>query len=202
MKKLLLTSAGFTNTKVGDVFVSMLNKPVTETKILFIPTASRTEGEMKYVQESEDELVTVGILKNNIVWLDIDDVSTVEPFDQYDVIYVCGGNTFYLSKKLAETGMDKKIIEMVNNGVVYVGASAGSVIAGPNISISLSGDANDVALENMKGLELTDKVIFPHFQHEEQGIVDDFKNKLPYEIIPLTDMQAILEIDGRSSLIE
>ena len=39
MKKLLLTSAGFENPKIGEEFLKSVNKPVSEIKIIFVPTA-------------------------------------------------------------------------------------------------------------------------------------------------------------------
>src|SRR5947207_2157169 len=133
MKKLLLTSDAFTNHRIGEEFLNLLNKKPGDTKVLFIPTASEYKlengEEMFYVKESEKELIDLGILKENIFWLDVKNVEAAGDLSVYDVIYVCGGNTFYLLHKLKEIGFDKKIIELVESGKVYVGVSAGSVIA-------------------------------------------------------------------------
>lgn len=202
MKKLLLTSTGFVNPKIGERFLSLLIKKPSETRVLFIPTASRTEDEVKYVRESEDELIQAGISKESIIWLDINNVSAAGNINRFDVIYVCGGNTFFLMQKLRETGLDKKIIELVRKGVVYVGASAGSVIAGPDISIAAPFDKNDIGLKDTTGLHLTDKVTSPHYKDEEKNIIDEFKKKLPYPVIPLTDNQALEETDDYSTIVE
>lgn len=201
MKKLLLTSDGFSNKKISDRFFELVDKKPSEIKVLFIPTASRYEDELKYVKLSENELVSLGIIKENVTWLDIEDVEKAGELKNYDVVYVCGGNTFFLMKKLIDTGLDKKIIEMIDAGKVYVGVSAGSVIAGPDISIAGPFDENDVGLQSMAGLGLTEKIVSPHYQRKEKQIIEDFKSKLPYEIVPLCDGQAYLEADGVISII-
>lgn len=202
MKKLLLTSDGFANKKIADKFLELVDKKPSDIKMLFIPTASRYEDELKYVKLSENQLVSLGIIKENIMWLDIDKIADAGELEGYDVIYVCGGNTFYLMKKLVDTGLDKKIIEIVNAGKVYVGVSAGSVIAGPDISIAGPFDENDIGLQSMAGLSLTEKIISPHYQRKEKSIIEDFKNKLSYEIVPLCDGQAYLDVDGTVSIVE
>lgn len=203
MKKLLLTSAGFTNPKVGEVFVGLLDKPVDQINILFVPTASRTEPELLYVKKSEEELMRVGVAAGHISWLDIDNLPSDTSLNNFHVVYVCGGNTFYLMHKLNESGFGRKIKEMVNGGKIYVGASAGSVVAGPDVSIAGPGDKNDIGLKDMAGLGLTDVVTSPHYNEmEEAGQVEKFRAELPHKIIPLTDAQA-LEIVGDSiKLIE
>lgn len=201
--KLLLTSTGFTNPKIGDVFVDLLDKDPNQIRVLFIPTASRTEQEMFYVRESESELIERGILKENILWFDVANFTEEDVKKDFDVVYVCGGNTFFLMAKLKESGLDKKIVELVNNGAIYVGASAGSVAAGPDISIAGPFDENDIGLKDMAGLCLMDIVTSPHYNEtKEKIIIEEFEGKLPYKIVPLTDSQALLVKDDKTEVIE
>lgn len=199
MKKLLLTSNGLENPKVGEAFVRLLTKPPAETTVLFVPTASRTESEMKYVRKSQDELVAVGVHRENIVWLNANCV--VPAGRTFDVVYVCGGNTLYLLKRVRETGFDTKIVELVEAGAVYVGASAGSILAGPDISIAAPFDENDVGITDMRGLGLTDAIVSPHFQNEEEQAVADMEQRLGHPVIRLPDNQALLIEDDKREII-
>jgi len=52
-----------------------------------------------------------------------------------DVIWLGGGNTYYLRWILKETGADDIIINLVQQGKVYAGWSAGAMVAGPNTSM-------------------------------------------------------------------
>lgn len=53
--------------------------------------------------------------------------------DEYDVIYMSGGNTAYLLDQLQKTNSLTLIKEKVGQGKPYIGTSAGSIIAGPRI---------------------------------------------------------------------
>jgi dipeptidase E len=50
-----------------------------------------------------------------------------------DYVFAEGGNTFFLLQELNRTGADKMIIEHINKGKLYIGASAGSMILSADI---------------------------------------------------------------------
>jgi dipeptidase E len=50
-----------------------------------------------------------------------------------DVIWLGGGNTFYLRWILKDTGADNIIQDLVEKGKIYAGWSAGAVVAGPTL---------------------------------------------------------------------
>jgi len=194
--KLLLTSAGFLNKEVSDTFLSLFNKPAGQIHIIFIPTASRTEHELKYVAESRQELVDLGI--TNITTLNLDRKVTVEEINNADAIYVCGGNTFYLLQKIRESGLDQLLPHF---GGLYVGVSAGSIVVGPNIEVSGPWDENDVNLSDTTDMKIVDFAVVPHCQRKDQTIVEDLKNRADYEIMELTDNQAVLVEDDERKII-
>ncbi len=205
MTKLLLTSTGLANQNIKNQFLQIIDKPVSQVKIIFVPTASRSEEELKYVDESKKELLDLGIPENNIKTLNLDKPVSFQDVEGFDVIYVCGGNTFYLLKKVRETGFDKVIIEFAKTDKLYLGVSAGSILVNPDISTAGTGlepDENDVGLTDLTGLNLTDVLVSPHYCEEEKLIIDEFKKKSQYKVIPLTDNQALLIIDGETKIIE
>jgi peptidase E len=69
--KLLLTSAGFMNTKIAQAFAGLLSKPMEQCSIALIPTGARSVEERFYVQESQEELERLGL--GTIVELDASD---------------------------------------------------------------------------------------------------------------------------------
>ena len=202
MTKLLLTSTGLANQNIKNHFLQIIDKPISQVKIIFVPTASRSEEELKYVNDSKKELLDLGIPENNIKTLNLDKPVSFQDVEGFDVIYVCGGNTFYLLKKVRETGFDKVIIEFTKTGKLYFGVSAGSILVCPNIDIASPFDENDVNLTDLTGLNLTDVIVSPHYCEEEKPIIDEFKKKSQYKVIPLTDNQALLIIDGETKIIE
>ncbi|USN45421.1 MAG: Type 1 glutamine amidotransferase-like domain-containing protein [Candidatus Woesearchaeota archaeon] len=202
MTKLLLTSTGLANQNITNQFLQIIDKPISQIKIIFVPTASRSEEELKYVDESKKELLDLGVLENNIKTLNLDKPISFQEVENFDVIYVCGGNTFYLLKKVRETGFDKVIIEFAKTDKLYFGVSAGSILVCPNIDIASPFDENDVNLTDLTGLNLTDVIVSPHYCEEEKPIIDNFKKKSQYEVVPLTDNQALLVLDGETKRVE
>ena len=61
------------------------------------------------------------------------DVVPIEKLDRADAIFVGGGNTFRLLKKLYETKLLDKIRDRAKSGMSYMGSSAGTVITCPTI---------------------------------------------------------------------
>lgn len=188
--KLLLTSAGFLNKEVSNTFLKLLNKLAGQVHVIFIPTASRTKEELKYVAESRQELIGLGI--GDIVTLNLDRQVTADEIKDADVIYVCGGNTFYLLQRIRESGLDKLLPGFQG---LYVGVSAGSIVVGPNIEVAGPWDENDVKLADTRGLGLVDFAVVPHYQRNAEVVVQGLKKRANYEIVELADNQAVL-VDG------
>lgn len=188
--KLLLTSAGLQNKKVSDFFVSILPKAPTECSVLMIAYA-QNKDEKFYVDESKKALVELGINKISFFNLKEDKFSD---FKNYDIVYVCGGNTFAIMNRIKITKMEQYIKELVKKGSLYFGVSAGSIIAGPSIEISgwgSEGDKNEVGLEDLRGFNFTNISIFPHFKENLKIEVEQYRNKVNFLVIELTDSEAV-----------
>ncbi len=202
MRKLLLTSAGFENHRIGETFLELVHTSPSEITVIFIPTASRTKEEMKYVEMARKEIIGLGVKKEHVKTLDLDHDIRYQEVKDYNVIYVCGGNTFYLLQKVRETGFDMIVKQFVDDGKLYVGVSAGSILACPSIEIALPFDENDAEITDFRGLGLVDVVITPHYTAKEKRIIDKWRKKLSYPIITLTDNQALLVVGKEKKIIE
>jgi len=199
--KLLLTSAGFLNKEISDLFLKELGKEPSKSRI-FMVTSARTREEEYYIQESKQELIDLGF--KDIFVFNLDRKILLDEVKNYDAIYVCGGNTFYIMKRFRETGLDKIVIELVNQGKIYIGVSAGSVMAGPDIEIASwgeDGDKNDVNLKDLTGFNFTNITVFPHFEEKNKQEVEEFKKKVNYPVIELTDNQAVFVKLGSYEII-
>jgi len=191
--KLLLTSAGLTTKTIADNFLGLFTKPTSELSVLLVPYAQNAE-EQFYVDQSRNELLNLGIKKVKTFNL------TAEKFEgdlaNYDAVYICGGNTFAILKRLRATKLAEKIALAVKSGdLVYVGVSAGSIIAGPSIAIAgwgSTGDANEVGLTDLCGLELTKIAIYPHFEETQREEVRAFEATVEYPVMTLTNEEALL----------
>jgi dipeptidase E len=101
--------------------------------------------------------------------------------DEYDVIYMCGGNTIYLLQQLQKTGSYDLIIKKVKAGKPYIGTSAGSIVAGPKIPIYLE-DSEGLKLDDDTGFRFTNTIIVPHWgsEHFKEMYLEE-RMKLAYQ---------------------
>ena len=135
--KILLTSAGFETKAISDAFLSFVGKEPKEIKALFIPTAAIFPAAIAVLPACMDDLLNIGILPENIKVFDLHRSMTVEELSAFDAVYFTGGSPQYLLDRINDTGFNMPLNEYVNNGGVYVGVSAGSIVAAGNLPNSL-----------------------------------------------------------------
>jgi dipeptidase E len=117
-----------------------------------------------------------------------------------DVIWLCGGHTYYLRWILKDSGADEMIRELVRQGTVYAGWSAGAGMAGPTLRFfDYFDDPNDAPEAIYEGLGLTNVVVVPHTDlpdfAEGMKLINQQLQEAGYRTVPLTDAEAIM-IDG------
>ncbi|MBL4933219.1 Type 1 glutamine amidotransferase-like domain-containing protein [Clostridium paridis] len=132
MKKIILTSAGFENKKIQDKFLELINKPSNEIMVLFIPTAAINADAIAMLPKCMNDLLDAKIPKENVHVYDLHKEMALEKLMEYDAIYFCGGSTSYLLDRINEIKFNVVLKEYVQKGGVFVGVSAGSMIAVQN----------------------------------------------------------------------
>lgn len=128
--------------------------------------------------------------------------------DEIDALYVASGSTFGLLDALRANNARQAIIDRVRAGLPYIGASAGSIVAGPSIEpASLMDDPADApGLEDYEGLRLIPSVVIPHADGQLppypaeliQRTLEQFG--ADHELIPLRDDQALI-VDAEGSRV-
>jgi len=200
-KTLLLTSGGM---EMRGEIAKLLQKPAYDITVAFITTAAKPEEDTSYLSKDFEAMKEMGF---NVQEVDIEDKNEkelAEIFKLKDIIFVAGGNTFYLLKAMRKCNFKKVLKNFLKKGKVYIGASAGSIVAGRTIKTAgWLGDENRVKLKNFKGLNLVPFDMFVHYQPEHAEII---KKKLPWKwqrrkLKILTDQQAILVQGSQTVLI-
>lgn len=79
------------------------------------------------------------------------------------IVVVGGGDPYHLLARLRDTGCGERLRDAVAAGTVYVGISAGAIVAGPSLApqAMVSPFPPPDGLD-LRGLGLVDVVVFPH----------------------------------------
>ena len=85
-----------------------------------------------------------------------------------DALFMGGGNTYALLQRLRAAGLLEAIRARVDAGMPYVGASAGSNVAGP--TILTTNDWNVVGLDRFDALGLVGFNINPHYKEADPAM--------------------------------
>lgn len=109
-----------------------------------------------------------------------------------DAIYISGGNTFGTMKLLRDSGLDKVIVDYVQNGVVYVGGSAGAHIATANISHVAKYDKDIFGLIDFRGLGLYHGILICHYTEDRKEDYQELKALGQYNVRALTDAESMV----------
>lgn len=185
MRKIVLTSCGIIDNKLKEQFYELLDKDISKIKLLYVTIAvdGEKDTDRTWLEEEYATILDLGIKKENITEFHYEE--NID-FSSYDIIYMIGGNTFYLLKELREKNLAEKIIQAIDNGVIYVGSSAGSIILGKTIETALPYDENWVNLVDFKGLNIVNGIIIPH-ANRKQEFIKEVKPKYNDKIIELYD---------------
>ena len=169
-RHLFLTSCGLS----GDMkkkFFDIIRKRPEDVKVLYIPTAGiETDGAREGIAICFDELSLMGIGYENILVYNlqlilskdykrtyssyikqpfmITRLLTAEEMNTFDAVFVSGGDATVLCREMVRTGFDRTIEKAINDGLVYVGISAGSMYAAGNLD---------------DGLHIINNPIIPHW---------------------------------------
>jgi dipeptidase E len=209
--KLLLTSAGISNSSIRNVLVDLLGKPIEESKAVFIPTAiygiigggeiirklnCGTIGdpfcEAGWKSLGLLELTAIPTMKKEL-WMTM--------LQEADALLVGGGDCQYLCYWMQQSGLTG-MLPLLLQKLVYVGLSAGSMIMtrfGTYGNHTLPADSD-------KSLGIVDFAIHPHLNHEwfpqnSLANIEKLAGTIPFPSYAIDDNTAIKVVDGRVEVI-
>ena len=200
--KLLLMSSTFTNVKLKNTFLKMLEKPVHENKVLIIHQVHYVKQTYpEYIELAEYQVprdtktfTELGILPENIS--NYDTMNTEKPdLSDIDVVHVEGGNVYYYLKQFRKNGYMDDIRDFIERDGVYIGISAGSTIMSKVVDEKLTSDENFFDLKDISGFGYIDFNLLVHWDTKDEKYLTSFV-KYSWEagkkVISLSDQQAVL----------
>jgi dipeptidase E len=193
MKKLFLSSYFSGVAKLFPNFAG----DCSGKKVVFIPTASLHEKVKFFLGTDLKALEKLGVIVDELEISNASYDETADKISNADYVFVEGGNTFFLLQELRRTGANKLIIEHINSGKLYIGASAGSVAASENIEYVKYMDDPAAAPDlngDFSGLSIVDFCVVPHcvnfpFKKAAAKIIAEYSNKL--DLRPIGNNQAV-----------
>ena len=204
LKNMILTSSLYESIELVKKF---LDKNTESKKILFIPTATNADEYKKYIHLTQKVFEDFGYEVENFDVSIFSEEIAKEKLSQAKIVFISGGNTFYLLQELKRKNLTSYLKERIENGLLYIGESAGSVIATPDIEYASIVDDKTLAteLDDYAGLNLVDFYIVPHFEEEpfvesSRNTVELYKDKLDLKLI--NNKEAILVENNNFTIIK
>jgi dipeptidase E len=202
---ILLTSAGIKIPAIQQELLRLLPKPPSELKLAHVVTASHAEANTEYVDRDREALQAAGFAVTDISLEDLMPETTYPTLSQFDIIYVQGGNTFYLLKYARACGFEQAVRKFLeDDNKWYIGVSAGSYIACPTIEMSYwtPKPDDDYGLADLTGMNLVPFLLVVHYNREKyRQLLPKYLPTASHPVKILTDDQALLVRDGKAQLI-
>jgi len=155
MRALLISNSG--QPFLGHCREAMIEFLGPRRRLGFIGAATLGD-ERLYCERVREALVPVGFEVEHAYWRS----EPLQAIEAVEALFIGGGNTYALLKRLRESRLLGAIQERVGHGLLpYIGSSAGSNVAGP--TILTTNDWNVVALDRFEALGLVPFNINPHY---------------------------------------
>jgi dipeptidase E len=203
--QLFLTSSA--NTVISDITTHLPQKS-SEYTVAFINTAAEVEaGDHWWVTADKKALVDSGFNVDEFTIANLNSSQIEEKLTDKNLIFVAGGNTFYLLDQAIKTSFDKILTRKLEEGIIYIGSSAGSMIVGRRIDLVCTIDDKSKAPDlKSDGLGLVDLAILPHWGSPD--LKKEYKEAFDamycenVKIIPLNNRQYVWIDNDNLKIIE
>lgn len=202
--KIILSGGGSgKDTKeLDEKFASLLDK---SKSLLYIPIAIDNIKHpypdcLRWLKSTFDKLKVT----KYEMWVEEDlTKSKKTPPNDFAGIYIGGGNTPYLLKKLKESGFWDFLKKAINLNIPVYGGSAGAVVFSKTILHSLYNDKNWVEIKDLDGMNILNNYeITVHYNKDKEKKLMEIsrENKLDL-IIALTEKNGVYVADNKIILI-
>jgi len=175
----------------------VLGKPFKDFKMAMVINASKGKGvaNTDYMERDKNFFREQGC---NFFELDLDgktENELREILKKTDVVYVEGGSSFYLLKSIRESGFDKVIKELLPQGLIYMGVSAGSFVACPTIEMATwkyQDKYDHYGITDLTAMNLVPFLLSAHYKPENQELLKEKISQASLPVKILNDEQAII----------
>ena len=171
-------------------------------KIAYVVTASKGSKDRSYIERIEKIMKHEALSFKEIDIEGKNKVELREAFKDINVIHLEGGNTFYLLKAIRETGFDEILKEILGEGKVYIGTSAGAYVMCPTIEVSdWKSDKDRFGMTDFTALNYVPFALKVHYKDDMESLIREKITTLKYPLRILRDGQGILVENGKYTFV-
>lgn len=197
MKNIILTSSFVT---VAQELFQQGQLPTAPCRVAFITTAGNIYKETPWIKNDRKALEELGYTISDIDLENYQDAAELRiTLADSNIIFLAGGNTTYLNEYAQQSGFTAIINDLLAEGKIYIGSSAGSILAGPSVAPFAEEDAQELPagfiVHNPTCLNLVPYVVLPHYPTyapQNDHIAGSCKDQFPF--VKLTDHEYRLEM--------
>lgn len=184
--------------------LGLLPQEPSDLRLAHIITASQVAPDKTFVENDRLAMKKCGFDVTDIL-LESLTIETAYPvLSQFDIIYVQGGNGFYLLKQARACGFEEAIRNILKDeNKWYIGVSAGTYIACPTIEMHLwKSEKDQYGLDDLTAMNLVPFLVVVHYNREKHR--EMLAHYIPTASCPvriLTDNQALFVKDNIITLL-
>lgn len=176
MKNIILTANGFNNNGKRSKEIEELFKKISNNKRVLLIGNAAIKSNVNSRKDVKENFLNIGAKEVDL--LDINN-KNLQQILEYDVIYVLGGDVGELIELNSTTNFKDYIIKFLQKGI-YIGESAGEIITGKDCKWVYDIKKGikpkyDRVFKSYKGLELTDAIIYPHYDEANEELREKIK---------------------------
>jgi len=208
--KLLLTSSGLVNKSITNALRQLLGKSFNKANLVFIPTAANVEeGDKWWLIDDLQNCKKLGFASIDIVDISALPKNLWQPrLEAADVLLFSGGNTFHLIYWIRKSGLEKILPKLLEERI-YMGISAGSMVASRSILLSQSEKLyyDDLGqYKDEEGLAFVSFQVRPHFnsplfQNARASFLKEIAKEIVEPIYAIDDQTAIKIVNSKVEVV-
>ena len=174
---------------LDEVFAAWIG---SQGRLLYLPCAIRGIRPFQSCLEWIKATFAPLNITHITMWTELSE-HRVRELDQFDAVYIGGGNTFVLLAELRKSRFENHLREYVHRGKAIYGGSAGAAVLGRDIRTVNYLDCNEVGLVETNGLDLAEgHAIWVHYQPQDDKLIDAYVRQYQQPVLALSERSGIV----------
>lgn len=174
---------------LDEVFATWIGP---QGKLLYLPCALRGIRPFQSCLEWMTATFATFDVTDITMWTDLSKHRGSE-LNEFDAVYIGGGNTFALLAELRKSGFEHALTEYVRRGKAIYGGSAGAAVLGRDIRTVMYLDQNEVGLVETQGLDIAQgHAIWVHYQPQDDHLIEAYVHQYQQPVLALSERSGIV----------